>query len=91
MFDKNHNMVFIDHGFVKTLAGEDGEGWNKQMVGTLQYNPPEMMLSKPYKGTETDIFQLGVNIFLLLTRIPPWRYATKKDPYYSLIMEENLD
>lgn len=50
-----------------------------------------MLLKQDYKGRDVDIFSLGVNLFLLMTRMPPWRYAVRNDPYYKYILADQID
>ena len=49
-------------------------------VGTERYMAPEINEGKPYKGTTTDIFALGVVLFVMVTGVMPFYYkATKTD------------
>ena len=85
-------MVYVDHGFVQTLQGTNGKGvFQGDVAGTLNYCGPEMLLKQDYKGRDVDIFSLGVNLFLLMTRMPPWRYAVRNDPYYKYILADQID
>ena len=45
--------------------GQLYEGQRNTFCGTLEYMAPEMILSKPYRGTEVDIFSLGINLFFM--------------------------
>jgi serine/threonine protein kinase len=53
-------------------------------VGTERYLAPEVHESKPYKGFATDIFALGVVLFLMVTGVMPFYHrAIKSDQLYS--------
>lgn len=47
---------------------------------------PEIHENKPYKGSTTDIFALGVILFVLVTGVMPFlNRAVKQDPLYQYI------
>lgn len=41
-------------------------------VGTERYMAPEMIEQKPYKGNTTDIFALGVILFVMVFGVMPF-------------------
>lgn len=41
-------------------------------VGTERYMAPEIHENKPYKGSTTDIFAMGVLLFVLVTGVMPF-------------------
>lgn len=44
---------------------------------------PEIIEGKPYKGSTTDIFALGVILFVMVTGVMPFYFkATKADLLY---------
>lgn len=54
--------------------------------GTERYMAPEILESKPYKGTSTDVFALGVVLFVMVLGIMPFHQkATRDDLLYSLV------
>ena len=40
--------------------------------GTERYMAPEIIEGKPYKGTTTDIFALGVILFIMVSGVMPF-------------------
>ena len=53
-------------------------------VGSEEYNAPELFerTQGTYDGVKADIFSAGVTLFLMLTKCPPFRSASSKDPYF---------
>ncbi len=59
-------------------------------VGTERYMAPEIHESKPYKGSTTDIFAMGVILFVMATGVMPFHSrAVKTDPLYSFIYKND--
>lgn len=52
---------------------------------------PEMQLNIPYKGSEVDVFSLGVVLFSLIAGIFPFKIAHITDSKYKLIIEEKYE
>lgn len=51
---------------------------------------PEILEEKPYKGNTTDIFALGVILFVLVTGVMPfYQKATKTDNLYQHIYKND--
>jgi len=59
------------------------------VVGSQEYNAPEISTSKTYLGEKADIFSAGVVLFFLLTGISPFREATPKDPYFGMLGQKD--
>jgi serine/threonine protein kinase len=59
-------------------------------VGTERYMAPEIHENKPYKGSTTDIFAVGVILFVMVTGVMPFHSrAAKTDPLYSFIYKND--
>ena len=52
---------------------------------------PEILLKQPYQGQVTDLFALGIILFILYKGNPPFTLASSDDSFYKLIVMENLD
>ena len=50
---------------------------------------PEIIESRPYKGTAVDIFALGVSLFAMVTGVLPFDRASEKDKFYFLVHQGN--
>ena len=73
-----------DFGFAKYV--------NKKMkyyCGTTHYQCPEIMMKKPYDGTQADIFSLGVILFELVFGDFGFEIPLSSDKNYKLIKNNN--
>lgn len=86
MLDDNFNPKLADFGFAALLQGKNNDGLLTTPLGTLQYAAPEILLKKPYDGIKADTFSMGALLFTLVTCKIGFLEATRKDPYYRLIM-----
>lgn len=90
LFNHNYDIKLSDFGFSITTEGRKGSGYLGSDIGTQGYMAPEILLHKPYRGAVTDIFSLGVVLFIMRSYNPPFIKASLNDPYYSvLINKEN--
>jgi len=52
---------------------------------------PEIYERRPYDGERVDVFALGVTMFIMMTRNPPFGAANRlNDRLYNLISTDNL-
>jgi len=84
LVDENFNPKICDFGFAAYNTGKLTES-----LGTLNYAAPEILLHKPYDGFKADIFSLGVVLLTLVSCKIGFMEATKRDPYYRLIMTKH--
>merc|ERR1719295_249003 len=63
----NSNIMLIDFG----LAGDAKDGPLSTPCGTAHYVAPEVLVSMPY-GSKSDMWSLGVIIYMLLCGFPPF-------------------
>lgn len=89
LFDANFNLLLADFGFSTLMAGKDGSGKLKTMLGTDNYMAPEIHSKNPYIGSSVDLFAAGIILFIFLTGHPPFNHAKATDSYYSLICMNN--
>ena len=52
---------------------------------------PEIILKKPYKGTEVDIFATGIILFMMVLANQPFTKAAPRDAYYKCIALNKAD
>jgi serine/threonine protein kinase len=73
LLDKDMVLKLADFGLVGLLTGRDGSGLMKSNKGTEGYKAPEIVERRgKYDGRAADIFSMGVILFIMLTRAPPF-------------------
>ncbi len=83
LVDSSFNIKVCDFTLSKTFAEGSSVGVFYTHAGTERYMAPEINEGKPYKGNTTDIFAMGVVIFVLVTGVMPFlTKATKADSLY---------
>lgn len=88
--DGTFNLKVCDFTLAKTVAEGSVVGVYYSHVGTERYMAPEVHEGKPYKGSTTDIFALGVMLFVMVTGVMPFfAKAVKGDPLYSYIYKND--
>lgn len=56
---------------------------HRSAVGTRRYQAPEIIEGRRYSGAETDIFSMGVILFLMVTGTMPFKEkACQQDSFY---------
>eukprot|EP00900_Chrysochromulina_parva_P008840 jgi/Chrpa1/17958/Chrysochromulina_OHIO_Genome00025903-RA len=63
----------LDFGFAE--AGPNIGQLNCGRTGTETYMAPEMHTALSYDGCKTDVFALGVCLYTLANKSPPWRHT----------------
>ena len=69
------NPKVVDFGFSTEATAENREGFFTGKIGTSSYMAPEIHQGAPYKGTEVDIFALGIVLFQMIIGRPPFGEA----------------
>jgi len=82
LLDENFNLKICGFGLSKET---DGHSLMHTNAGTLPFQAPEMLMSRPY-DFGVDVFALGVMFFLMLTGgIPPFLSAATTDKCFKYI------
>lgn len=89
LLDKDFNLLLADFGFSALLAGKDGSGKMRSILGTENYMAPEIHSKAPYLGTLVDLFAAGIILFIFVSGHPPFSLAKASDSYYGLICMNN--
>lgn len=91
MLGENWQMKIADFGFSTKAEGKKKNGLLYTALGTASYAAPELLQKKPYLGVQSDIFSLGVSMFVLVTGKMPFKHALVDDPYYKEIVKGDYD
>lgn len=89
LFDKDCNIIIADFGFAGLLQGRNNDGFMRTSVGTYLYMAPEVLIGLPFSGEKADIFSLGVTLFIMYSRFPPFYKADTIDRFYKSFINDN--
>ena len=89
LLSSNFNIKLIDFGFAKRID----EGLLTSLTGTHGYAAPECFTSslKEYQGVPSDIFSLGIVLFLLVMGFYPFEKPNFTDNRYKFIMKKDFN
>lgn len=89
LLSSNYTIKLIDFGFAKNIS----EGLISTITGSKGYAAPECFTSstKEYQGIPTDIFSLGVVLFLLVMGFYPFDRTNCTDSRYKLILKKDYN
>ena len=85
MIGNNYKLKFVDLGF----ATKKSNIFLKQYLGTPTYAAPEIHLRQPYLGQFSDIFSLGITLFILVTGSLPFRLPVPNDMLYQFFVRND--
>lgn len=89
MIGENFSIKISDFGFSAKANNLSGILYTQR--GTAAYASPEISENKQYNGVASDIFSLGVTMFVIVTGKMPFKRAIKGDPHYELLKNSNYD
>lgn len=78
IIDDRNNVKIIDFGF---SVQQTDDAKLKVFCGTPSYMAPEIIQKKEYNGYATDIWSLGIILFVMLAGMFPFNGATEKELY----------
>lgn len=78
LVDSQFNLKICDFTLAKTIQEGSMVGVYYSLCGTERYMAPEILEGKPYKGNTTDIFALGVILFIMITGVMPFFHKADK-------------
>ena len=87
LVDDQLNLKLADFGFAcyKSIDAL------KSYRGTMTYMAPEIKEGKTYKGSQVDLFSLGVILFIIVQGIFPFKEARKEEFFYGLLLNGRYD
>lgn len=83
LLDERMNVKLADFGF----AEFDNIKELKTIKGTPTYIAPEIWKGATYDANKSDIFSLGVILFMVVCRAWPFRNAKPGDEFYKFIQK----
>lgn len=87
LIDDNLDLKLADFGFACYKNIDNLNSYR----GTMTYMAPEIKESKQYKGTQVDMFSIGVILFIIVQGIFPFKEARKEEYFYNLLIEGKID
>jgi len=92
LLNKDFNIKLTDFGF--STQFEEGKRLHKK-AGTSSCRPPEMWKFGSeflgFDGVKTDIFQLGVLLYIFIVGVPPFAEAHYGDLWYRPLIAEKRE
>ncbi len=84
-------MIIADFGCAAACRNEFGKPVDfdsRILVGSREYNAPEINMDKYYNGERADLFSLGVILFVITMGKMPFGKAVLDDPYFALLTKK---
>ena len=78
------DVLIADFGYAAIMNEDE---LMQDLLGTLHYVAPEILLKKPY-GKSVDIWALGVILFIMLTGSFPFRHENHAELFRSIVRGE---
>eukprot|EP01006_Ploeotia_vitrea_P042971 TRINITY_DN66674_c5_g9_i1.p2 TRINITY_DN66674_c5_g9~~TRINITY_DN66674_c5_g9_i1.p2 ORF type:complete len:474 (+),score=249.04 TRINITY_DN66674_c5_g9_i1:228-1649(+) len=85
---KDGNTMICDFGVAVRLDLE-GDGRITSTSGTYHFTPPEACTGDSFNAFESDLWALGVTLFIMLFGSVPW-HSVNKQELFNLIAEQEL-
>lgn len=91
LFDSKFTLKIADFGFAGPLAGRDGSGYLRTILGTKPYMAPELHEKKKYDGAKVDVFAAACIMFIMYSGTPAFNYASKEEFYYKFLYHKKYE
>ncbi|KAJ3318945.1 hypothetical protein HDV06_006934 [Boothiomyces sp. JEL0866] len=85
LLDQNSNALITDFGLGRSFQNSD---YMRTSCGTPNYSSPEMISGKPYSGTKTDIWSMGVILYAMVTGTLPFDGNSVKSVFKKITLVE---
>jgi len=87
VLDSKLTVKIIDFGSSCCISEESG--LLTERLGSSSYLAPEILTGKGYDGEQTDVFSLGVALFLMVVGIHPFHIALAGDERFKALNSSN--
>lgn len=94
LLDRNGNLKLADFGLASRFKRKDGSRRiSNDQRGSPPYMAPEILHSEEYYADATDIWSIGILVFVILTGETPWELPSFEDENFELFIsnEGNLN
>ena len=91
LVSSNYQMKLIDFGFAIEIFPNTKKEIRFSQYGTNGYFPPEVYINREVDPIKSDIFALGVTLFIIVCGYKPFNTAKRTDNYYKKIYRKNYD
>lgn len=91
ILDSNLNLMIADFGSAAQYDVENSKASSFDsavVVGSQEYNAPEINMDKSYCGDKADTFSCAVCLFMMVIGGSPFRVASRIDPYFRLLSKK---
>jgi len=76
--------------FGQAMLVQHAQEHNLQRAGKVGYMSPEALAGLPVDAIASDVFSLGVCLFIMLTGSPPWQEASSDDSSFYYVRRGHL-
>ena len=87
MIDDQMNIKILDFGFASYQNNDELTSY----LGTPAYMAPEIRKGLEYKGSEVDIFALGVVMFIVVRGLFPFTEARENNYWWKLLKSGQIE
>ena len=92
LIDQDMRLLITDFGCAakcRTSTDKAISFDSASVVGSKEYNAPEMHCEQHYYGEKVDIFSAGICLFLMAIGHPPFREASLRDTYFKKLARKD--
>ena len=91
LLSSNYQMKLIDFGFAIEIFPNTKKEIRFSQYGTNGYFPPEVYINREVDPIKSDIFALGVTLFIIVFGFKPFNTTKITDNLYRKIWRRNYD
>lgn len=92
LLTKHNEVKLADFGLSSPLPAEDGEGnFSQRRVGSPPYWSPEQLANYDYNGVKSDLYAVGIMLFIMIFGSRPFTEAKTTDQLFGLLMKNHIE